>query len=83
MNKHPAIPMNKVESSQIHAIGHNPATNTLSIQFKSKSGEGSVYHYSNFTAADFDAFEKAESVGSHFGKHIKPHVTKHPFVKVY
>lgn len=49
IKKRPVIAMTTVESSQIHAIGHDPQTNTLAIQFKSKSGAGSVYHYQNFT----------------------------------
>jgi hypothetical protein len=78
----PTITMQPVESSQIHAIGHDPATNTLAIQFKSKSGAGSVYHYANFTAENFDAFKAAESIGPHFGKHIKPFIDKFPFEKI-
>ncbi|GAB6634026.1 hypothetical protein bcgnr5406_61450 [Bacillus cereus] len=69
-------------SSQIAKIGHDPATNTLAIQFASRAGTGSVYHYSNFTADDFAAFVTAESKGSHFGKHIKPPAEKFPFVNV-
>lgn len=79
---HPVIAMDSVESSQIAAIGHDPVTNTLAIQFTSKSGLGSIYHYSNFTAEDFAAFKSAESIGSHFGKFIKPYAAKYPFVKI-
>ena len=78
----PVIAMHTVESSQIAAIGHHPETNTLAIQFTSKKGPGSVYHYSGFTAEQFAEFQSAESIGSHFGKHIKPAADKHPFVKV-
>jgi hypothetical protein len=63
------IDMTGVESSQIKAIGHDPKTNTLSIQFK--HGAGAIYHYSDVTAEQFSAFKNAESVGSHFGKHFK------------
>jgi len=77
-----AIEMTAVKSSQIAAIGHDPETNTLAIQFPSKSGTGSVYHYSNFTAEDFAAFSAAESKGAHFGKHIKPLAEKFPFLKI-
>jgi hypothetical protein len=77
-----AIEMAPVKSSQIAAIGHDPETNTLAIQFPSKSGTGSVYHYSNFTAEDFAAFSAAESKGAHFGKHIKPLAEKFPFLKI-
>ena len=76
------IELHRVESSQIAAIGHDAATNTLAIQFAAKSGTGSIYHYSNFTADDFAAFKGAESIGSHFGKFIKPNAEKYPFKKV-
>lgn len=76
------IAMDAVESSQIAKIGHDAGTNTLAIQFASKSGNGSVYHYSNFSAEDFIAFKGAESIGSHFGKFIKPETIKYPFTKV-
>jgi len=78
----PTIAMHDVTSSQISSIGHDPATNTLAIQFASKKGPGNVYHYSNFNAEQFAEFQSAESIGSHFGKHIKPAADKHPFVKV-
>lgn len=80
--QHHDIPMIEVESSQIHAIGHDPESNTLAIQFKSKAGPGSVYHYANFTAEQFTAFKTADSIGAHFGQHIKPAVEAHPFTKV-
>lgn len=80
--QHPDIKLHPVESSQIHAIGHDPISNTLSVQFKSKNGPGSVYHYANFDAKAFDELKKSKSIGSHFGSHIKPHVKKHPFSKV-
>ncbi|MBY4799932.1 KTSC domain-containing protein [Burkholderia cepacia] len=80
----PHIPVQEVESSQIHAIGHDPVTNTLAIRFKSRASGAptSLYHYANFTAEDFEAFRDAESIGSHFGKHIKPYDKKHPYTKV-
>lgn len=80
--KHPVIALHPVTSSQIHAIGHDAATNTLAIQFKSKSGAGSVYHYANYTPELFNAFKNAKSVGSHFKTSIKPAAEQHPYVKV-
>ena len=80
--KIPVIALSPVESSQIHAIGHDADSNTLAIQFKSKGGPGSVYHYANFTAEDFTAFKESKSIGAHFGKYIKPETEKHPFTKV-
>ena len=81
-----AIPMIDVESNQIHSIGHDATTNTLAIRFYRDWGAdkkpGAIYHYANFTAADFAAFRDAESLGKHFGKHIKPETVKHPFTRI-
>ncbi len=74
-----SIALTPVKSSQLAAIGHDPATETLAIQFLTKGQPGNVYHYRNFTAAEYAAFASAESAGAHFGKHIKPHGDKHPF----
>jgi hypothetical protein len=77
------IDMNPVDSSQIHSIGHDAESNTLAIRFKNYKGDlGSLYHYDNFTADDFAAFKGADSLGSHFGKHIKTAVEKFPFRKI-
>lgn len=77
------IAVEPVASSQIHSIGHDPQTNTLAVRFKNSRGEpASLYHYRNFTKDDFSAFQAAESIGSHFYKHIKPHVDKHPYEKI-
>lgn len=77
------IPLQDVESSQISAIGHDPETNTLAIQFKGWKGEvGATYHYANFPADDFAAFKAAESLGRHFGRYIKPFADKYPYTKV-
>lgn len=82
MNKQ--IALTPVESSQIAAIGHHPETNTLAIQFSPRrdGSPGSIYHYANFTADDFASFKAADSIGSYFGRFIKPLTEKHPFVKV-
>lgn len=55
-----------VQSSQMEAIGH--AGRTLAICFKGNN----VYHYPGVTAEEFEAFKSAESLGSYFGKVIKP-----------
>lgn len=74
-----SIPLMKVTSSQIVAIGHDAASETLAIQFFHKGGPGNVYHYRNFSAAEYTAFAGAESIGRHFKRHIKPHAEKHPY----
>lgn len=77
------ITMIPVESSQIDSIGHDAETNTLAIRFKNYKGEASgLYHYDNFTAEDFAAFHGADSIGKHFGQHIKPATEKHPYRRV-
>lgn len=77
-----AITMQPVESSQIAAIGHDAENKVLAIQFASKSGAGSLYHYQNFDAEQFAAFAGSESVGKHFYAHIKPFAEKHPYAKI-
>ena len=66
----PHIPLTDVESSQVKSIGYDPATQTLAVQFK--HGSGAIYHYPDVTADQHQAFLKAESIGAHFGRHIKP-----------
>lgn len=83
MTTNARIALAPVESSQIHSIGHDAATNTLAIRFKKYRGEASsLYHYDNFTASDFAAFKGAESIGRHFGQHIKNATDKYPFRKI-
>ncbi len=65
----PPITMDPVESSQIAAIGYDPATKTLAVQFK--HGAGAIYHYPNFEPETFEALRAAESPGKFFGQHIK------------
>jgi hypothetical protein len=50
------------------------ASKVLEIAFASrKPGEpDKVYHYAEFTAEDWAAFQAAESKGSHFLRAIKP-----------
>lgn len=80
------IALTDVDSSQIHSIGHDPQTNTLAVCFKrgtgAARGAGSIYHYSNFTAEEFEAFKNAESIGKHFGGYIKPFPEKYPYHRV-
>ena len=72
------ITMQAVKSSQIEAVGHNAATQTLAIRFKG----GSTYRYDNVPAQLFADMLAAESVGSFFYKHIKPRADLFPFKKV-
>lgn len=80
------IALQDVQSSQIHSIGFDAESNTLAIRFYRGYGRdqvpGSLYHYANVTAEDFAAFRDAESLGKHFGKHIKPFPDKYPYQKI-
>jgi hypothetical protein len=76
------IQMQPVTSSQINALGFDADSGTLAIQFKNGRGDvGSLYHYSNVTPDLFEALRGAESIGSYFGKHIKPFADKFPYEK--
>jgi hypothetical protein len=63
-----SIKLNPVKSSNVKATGYDPVAKTLAVQFNS----GGVYHYAGVEQKDFDALSKAESIGSHIGKHIRP-----------
>jgi len=80
------VRLQPVESSQIAAIGYHPETQTLAIRFHRGYGRdqapGPLYQYSNVTADDYEAFRNAESLGRHFGQHIKPFADRYPYVKV-
>lgn len=56
-----------VKSSQIVSIGHDPATKTLEIEFPRQS----VYQYAGVSTEQAKALMDAESIGKHFGAHIK------------
>lgn len=77
------IALDSIKSSQIEAVGYDAESQTLAIQFKGKGDAlGSVYHYNNFTADDWQAFRDAESIGSYFYKNIKPFKDKYPYVRI-
>lgn len=59
--------LSPVTSSNIAAIGHDPATNELHVQFKS----GATHVFSGVTAEQHEAMRDAESVGKHFHAHVK------------
>lgn len=68
--KRPHITLHAVKSSQVKSVGYDHGTNTLAVQFT--RGAGAIYQYPNVSADDYQKFIKAESIGVHFGKHIKP-----------
>jgi hypothetical protein len=66
--KAPKIALSPVKSSQIDSIGYDEKTKTLAVKF---ARGDDVYHYPDFEQKDFDKFKGAESIGKHFGAHIK------------
>ncbi|NPT59716.1 KTSC domain-containing protein [Paraburkholderia elongata] len=77
------ITLDSVESSQIGAIGHDPLTSTLAVQFKAKKdAPASIYHYANVDAAEFEVLKTAQSPGSHFAKNIKAFPQKYPCKRI-
>jgi hypothetical protein len=78
-----SISVSPVQSSQIAGLGYDAASKTLAVEFKGWGGKpGATYHYANVTADTFEALRGAESIGSYFGKNIKPHAAKYPYTKV-
>lgn len=65
----------KVTSSNIAAIGYDPETKTLEVEFK----RGQVYSYKNVPEAAYVAFGEASSKGLYFEQNIK---TRYPFKRV-
>lgn len=63
-----------VKSSNIRAIGHDPESKTLEVEFSN----GGVYHYHGVDSDQYNELLKAESVGRHLNTHIKGH---HKFSK--
>lgn len=70
-----SIKLSDCKSSQIHSHGYDPQTKTLAIRFYRTEGgkrvPGPIYHYEGFTEDDYKSFCGAESLGKHFGTHIK------------
>ena len=55
-------------SSAIARIGYDEKAREMEIHFKS----GKIYQYSDVDPEDHSALLSAESVGRHFGAHIRP-----------
>lgn len=61
-----AIPMTAVQSSNVAAIGHDPATRTLAVKFTN----GNVYHYAGVPDETVALLRKAPSVGKALGQMV-------------
>lgn len=58
---------NPVQSSNIAAIGFDPDTSELEIEFTN----GNIYRYANVPADEHEHLIMAESLGRHFAARIK------------
>lgn len=66
--KHPVpVELQPVESSNVAAIGHHAGSNTLYIRFQN----GGMYQ-GPCSGKEFEALAKADSIGGHFHKHLRP-----------
>ena len=67
--------MKTVTSSQIHAVGYDPDTRRLHVQFHRYENKqrfpGPVYEYHGISPETHAALTGAESIGKHFGANIK------------
>lgn len=59
--------MRPVSSSNISAVGYDPDTETLRVQFTN----GSIYEYKNVPSVLFDEFLAAGSLGSFLNRNIR------------
>jgi hypothetical protein len=61
--------MEPVESSNIRAIGHDPKTLTMRVEFKN----GGTYEYANVPAHAHADFMSSPSKGQHLLRNIREH----------
>lgn len=59
--------MRSVKSSQISAVGYDRHSRTLEVHF----ARGGRYQYSDVPFDAYAALLRADSIGSHFHKHIR------------
>lgn len=69
--------MQPVESSNIAAIGHDPDTNELHVEFKN----GAKHSYADVPPERFQMLLNADSVGKHFNAHVKGRFDSKPLVQ--
>lgn len=74
-----------VQSSQIKAIGYDPATLKLEIEFQCRSDQtlGAVYEYDNVTPEVHEGFFKPDvSIGRYFHATIKNNPKAYPYKRI-
>ena len=56
-----------VSSSNLSAVGYDPTTETLEVEFL----DGSIFEYRNVPQFAYDQFMSASSAGSYFNREIR------------
>jgi len=59
--------LHPVESSNIAAVGHDPDTNRMVVQFKN----GGLYEYPDVPVSEYQLLMSAESVGRYYSANIR------------
>jgi hypothetical protein len=59
--------MTPVKSSSIEAIAHDPVKRMMTVKFTN----GGTYRYEGVTAAQHAQLMRADSIGTHFHKHVR------------
>ena len=62
------IELKPVKSSNLAAVGHDPATQILAVKF---NGSDIVHHYRDVPAEVAAAMDEAPSIGSFFAKNVR------------
>jgi hypothetical protein len=62
--------MRAVESSSIGAVGYDPDSRELAVQFKSS---GRTYVYFDVEERRYRELLEADSIGGYFNREIRPH----------
>ena len=65
------ISLTPVKSSNLAAVGYDPATRTLAVRFTGTAAK--VYHYKDVPAEAHTALMAADSIGRHYSKSIRTH----------
>lgn len=67
-----SIDMIPVDSSAIKAVGHDPSTNTVHVEFHS----GGTHRFGPLTKEEFASFRDAGSIGKHYHAHVRAKAIK-------
>lgn len=64
--------MTPVQSAAIRAVGHDPSTGVVHVEFHS----GGTHRFGPFTKAEYERFRDAASIGKHFHSYVRAKAIK-------